>query len=172
MPLSELGEAEATAAAHFIRDSDDDVRDVWSSTLQSRREEDHSWPSTACSTPSAATGALPEPLSCARAQLAALHAAVGKEEHAYASSSAHFGLGLLLQRATSLLETRYHTKTLPLYGTKHQADPPPASAGHADTVAEVEAVCLALRHEEMAAAGYEILSRGDPPVDEASRHHL
>ena len=34
VPLSELGEAEAQAAAIFIRDGEDDVRDVWSSPME------------------------------------------------------------------------------------------------------------------------------------------
>lgn len=132
------------------------------------------WPSTACGVDldhlprphTRAERSAHEPLACVRAQLVVLHAEVGKLED---SKSPH-GMGSLLQRAHAIMETRYNTKTLPLFGSPYQADPPLPSAGHNESTNMVERTCRGLHHEEMHAADHRMHGREDPPVDEVSQN--
>ena len=120
---------------------------------------------TTCRVRTRAQRSAHEPLACVRAQLVVLLAEVGKLE----DSKAPHGMASLLQRANAVIETRYNTKTLPLYGSPYQEDPPPASAGNAEGVKMVERTCRGLHHEEMHAVDHRIHVREDPPVDEESQ---
>lgn len=141
------------------------ARDVWNSIMQNSAGA--AWPATPCGAQT--DGTRPEPLSCARAQLATLHGAVATLETHH---EATMGLGILVQNAGHLLDSRYNTKTLPLLGSKYQGDAPLPSAGRAEGAELVQRTCLDLRHTEMAAVGNSFRLRKDPPVDDESREHM
>ena len=119
------------------------ARDVWNFVVGPEiGAGEGRWPSAVCGLDldhlprphTRAQRSAHEPLACVRAQLVVLLAEVGKLE----DSKAPHGMGSLLQRANAMIETRYNTKTLPLYGSPYQEDPPPASAGNAEGVKMVE----------------------------------
>ena len=150
------------------------ARDVWNFVVGPEiGAGEGRWPSAVCGLDldhlprphTRAQRSAHEPLACVRAQLVVLLAEVGKLE----DSKAPHGMSSLLQRANAMIETRYNTKTLPLYGSPYQEDPPPASAGNAEGVKMVERTCRGLHHEEMHAVDHRIHVREDPPVDEESQ---
>ena len=162
-----LAEESLTPSASIRWGSGGLARDVWNSVVGHELGSGSGrWPSASCGAALDASAASQEPLACVRAQLVALHAAVGRLE----GSRASHGMGLLLQRSHALLETRYNTKTLPLFGSPYQADDPPPSIGHAESAKTVERTCRALHDEEMYAVEHHIHAREDPPVDEASQN--